>query len=52
MELSLPTKLSMAALIVGSGLYTLKGNVLQIKLHRSLVNFNGTMDFKWADKAE
>ena len=36
---------------VGSGLYTLESNVLQIKLHRSLVNFNGTMDFKWADNS-
>ncbi|MBO5041647.1 MAG: hypothetical protein J6D87_01655 [Clostridia bacterium] len=36
---------------VGSGLYTLSGNVLQIKLHRSAINFNGTMDFKWADNS-
>ncbi|MBE6585195.1 MAG: hypothetical protein E7645_01565 [Ruminococcaceae bacterium] len=36
---------------VGSGLYTLKGNVLQIKLHRALVDFTGTVDFKWADNS-
>lgn len=36
---------------VGSALYALEGNILQIKVHRSLIEFTGTMDFKWADNS-
>ncbi len=36
---------------VGSGLYTLKDNVLQIKLDKSLLGVGDTFDFKWADNS-
>ena len=36
---------------VGSGLYTIKGNVLQIKMHKSLLGVGHTFDFKWADNS-
>ncbi len=36
---------------VGSGLYVLRDNVLQIKLHKDLVGVGDTFDFKWADNS-
>lgn len=35
----------------GSGLYTLAGNMLQIKVHKELLGVGNTFDFKWADNS-
>jgi len=36
---------------VGEAEYNLRGNVLQIKVDRSLLNLGDTFDFKWADNS-
>ena len=36
---------------VGEAEYNLRGNVLQIKIARSLLNLGDTFDFKWADNS-
>ena len=36
---------------VGEAEYNLRGNVLQIKIARSLMNLGDTFDFKWADNS-
>ena len=36
---------------VGTATYNLRGNVLQIKVSRSLLNLGDTFDFKWADNS-
>ena len=36
---------------VGEAEYNLRGNVLQIKVARSLMNLGDTFDFKWADNS-
>lgn len=36
---------------VGSGYYTLSENILQIKIHKSLIGVGDTFDFKWADNS-
>ncbi len=36
---------------VGQAEWALSGRVIQIKVERALVNFTGTVDFKWADNS-
>ena len=36
---------------VGEATYNLRGNVLQIKISRSIMNLGDTFDFKWADNS-
>ena len=36
---------------VGEAAYNLRGNVLQIKIARSVMNLGDTFDFKWADNS-
>ena len=36
---------------VGEATYNLRGNVLQIKISRSVMNLGDTFDFKWADNS-